>query len=191
MGFEVVGALVIWFAIAIGVRLYLRYFGRDIETDAAFEEWCRSRPRVAYLAVRPAEAHLARRALPEALDGASTVVVSEGVRPWPHYAFELEVERLSGDVLALVISAVRPRAGRRSRGVELRHLVEQAAAAAPTAFVELWLHGQLHQRRQGSRIDRDRIGWIARAGAGAGEGELTWEQMLGTPSWAQPQTRAA
>lgn len=192
MVFEVVGALVIWLTIAIGVRVYMRYFARAQRNDPGFEAWCARRPRLAYFAVRPDALHLVRRALLEALGEAGAVVVSGGGKPWPIYALELGIERVAPDVIALVVESAKLRRGRRS-APELFLLIERAVATAPHAITELWLHGQLHQRKAAptkkgaSKLDRDRIGWLGRPDA---EG-LHLEVTIGVPGWALATPRAA
>lgn len=188
MVFEVVGALVIWFAIAIGVRVYMRYFAHGARGDEAFEAWCGKRPKLAYFAARPDTVHLVRRALLEELGEAGSVLVSGGSKPWPTYQLELGIERVSPDVLALVIESAKLRRGRRPTPRELTTVIERAIASTPGAILEVWLHGQLHQRARGkSKLDRDRVGWVGRPDRDG----LHLEVMVGVPAWALATTRAA
>lgn len=192
MVFEVIGALVIWFAIAIGVRVYSRHYLQEAQGDPGFEEWLRGRPKLAYFAVRPDALHLVRRALLEGIAEAGVVVVAEGETPWPRYGLELGIERIAPDVLALVVEGGAPRRGTRG-ATELLAIVERAAQVAPGAVVELWLHGQVHRPSGTTRnprrkpLDRDRVGWVGRPD---GEG-LHLERMVGIPAWANPSVRAA
>ena len=186
MVFEVVGALVIWFAIAIGVRIYSRSYTRKQSGDARFQQWCRTRPRLAYFAVRPEALHLVRRALLEEFSVAHPVAVGQGAKPWPSHQLELDIERAAPDLLVLVLASGKPLRGQ-ARTTELLTLVERACGNAPQAIVEIWLHGQLHHGRHGSKLDRDRVGWIGRPDSTG----LHLELMVGTPAWTQARSRAA